>query len=81
MDRHNGLKVAAIASVFKARFVKNFAAMVYSAEAKSECNRNLGPSLCERERPFHCTVRSSMVQETVSVSLDPKEENPRQTLV
>ena len=75
MDLHKGLKVAAIASVFKGRFVKNFAAIVYSAEAKSECNRNLGPSLCDRESPFHCIVRSSMVLEIGSVSLGPEEEN------
>jgi len=32
------LKVAAIASVFKARFAKIFAAMVYSIEARFECS-------------------------------------------
>ena len=80
LDRHNGLKVATIASVFKTHFVKNFAAIVYSAEAKSKCNRNLGPSLCERESPFQCTVRSFMVQEMMSVPLNPEEENPQQNL-
>ena len=74
LDLHNGVKVAAIASVFKGRFVKNLAAIVYSAEASSECNRNFGPSLCDRESPFHCRVRSSMVLETGSVSLGPEEE-------
>ena len=81
LDRHNGLKVAAIASVFKACFIKNFAAIVYSAEAKFECNRNLGPSLCERESPFHYTMRSSMVQEMKSVSLSPKKKTHNKTLV
>ena len=47
-------------SMFKSRFVKNFTVMIYSVVANYGTIWNLGPSLCERESPFHCFVSSSM---------------------
>ena len=75
LDRHKGWKVAAMASIFKALFVKNLAAIIYSIVAKSDLIWNLGPSRWERESPFHYFVSSSM-EVKYSVSQKPKKKKP-----
>ena len=59
-ERHRRVKVLAIASVLRARFVKNFAAMMYYWELWSLSREQLGPSLSERERFVQFCVISSI---------------------
>ena len=83
-DRHRGVKVAAIALIFKALFVKNLAAMMCSVVASSWWSRNFGPSVCEIESSVHCLVKSSMDKwekrkNKESVSQTPKERTKNPT--
>ena len=61
-DRHSGLKVLAIASMFKARRVKKKAAIICSLDWRSFLMQRSYPSLSERERQFHCFIRSSIAK-------------------
>ena len=66
-----------MASMFKARFVRNFAAMMKTELAMSLCSLNLGPSLCEIDKPSHCFVRSSIRGKlSVSPKKTPEKKNP-----
>lgn len=60
--RHSGLKVCAMASMFSARFVRNFSAMMYSWDLSSLVRQHPGPSFSDKERRFQLVVRSSMVE-------------------
>ena len=75
LDRHKGVKVVAMVSMFKARFVRNLATMMNTNVAISLCIRNLGPSLCKIDKQVNCFVRSS-IKGSVSVSQSPEEKNP-----
>ena len=58
--RHRGLKVLATTSMFNARRIKKKAAIIYSLDCRSFLMQRSSPSLSERERQFHCLVRSSI---------------------
>ena len=60
LDRHRGLKVLAMASIFSGRFVRNLAKIPNSSVAWSLLRRRPGPSISERERELQCLVMSSM---------------------
>lgn len=51
-NHHNGVKVLTIASMLRARFVRNFATIICSRELRSLSKQQLGPSLSESIRVY-----------------------------
>ena len=60
LDLHRGVKVLAMASIFKGRLVRNLATIPCSVVAWSLLRHRPGPSISERDRELQCLVRSSM---------------------
>ena len=62
LERHNGVKVFAMASILSARFVRNFAAMMCSLELNSSSKQHSGPSLSENDSFVqHCDSSSMSI--------------------
>ena len=79
LDHQRGLKVLIIPSVFKTRFVRNFATIVYSWETLSFFTASLLPSLSFRDNLRRCFVRFSIL--SISVSQTPNKKTPLALLV
>ena len=60
LDLHRGVKVLAMASIFKGRLVRNLATIPCSVVTWSLLRHRPGPSISERDRELQCLVRSSM---------------------
>ena len=76
-ERHRGVKVFAIASMFRVLFVRNLVAMINSGELSSSSREQPGPSLSDNVKRFQLVVKSSMMvgeknnQKTYTVSQQP----------
>ena len=63
--------------MFNARRVKKKAAIIYSLDCQSFLMQRSSPSLSERERQFHCLVRSSIAKSKKDKKKDRKTEEKR----
>lgn len=68
LDLPRGVKVVAMASIFKGRLVRNLATMPCSVMAPSLFRCILGPPLSERDRELQCFVKSLMSKKQLEYS-------------
>ena len=59
LDLHRGVKVLAMASIFKGRLVRNLATIPCSVVTWSLLRHRPGPSISERDRELQCLERKT----------------------